>query len=89
MLFTKHYNSDQIKQADTITVRDTTTDCENVSGLHLTQNRDLHLFPRLRISGPVTLLLLYAYRTWKGTTSPFITDRSVREAFGSHEIGSE
>jgi len=39
----------------------------------------------------VLLLLLYTYAiiAWKGTTLPSITDKSVREAFGSHEIGSE
>jgi len=48
VLFTTNYNSDQIKEVDTITVYGKTIDCENDSGLHLTQNRDLHLFPRLK-----------------------------------------
>jgi len=41
------------------------------------------------MSGSILLLLLYAFRAWKGTTLPFITDKSVREAFGSDEISSE
>jgi hypothetical protein len=89
VLFTKNYNSDQTKEDDTITVHGKTTDRENDSGLHLTQNRDLHLFPRVRMSGTLLLLLLYAFIAWRGTTLPFITDTSVCEAFGSHEIGSE
>jgi hypothetical protein len=88
VLFTKNYNSDQIKEDDTITAHGKTTDCENDSGLHLTQNKDLHLFPRLRMGRTILLLLLYAIIAWKGTTLPFITDKSVCEASGSHEIGS-
>jgi len=88
VLATKNYNSDQTKEDDTITVHGKTIDRENESGLHLTQNRDLHLFPRLRMSGTILLLLLYAIIAWKRTL-PFITDKSVREAFGSHKICSE
>ena len=40
------------------------------------------------MSGTIPLLLLYAFLESKGTTLPFITYKSVREAL-SHEIGSE
>jgi hypothetical protein len=34
---------------------------------------DLHLALRLRMSGAIPLLLLYAFLAWTGATLPFLT----------------